>query len=131
MSLDGPFGMHVLPFCSEFGHTWCNCPKKFFGIELLLFEKNEMEQKLNFNHNALTIEQLLQSRSNCSIVRAIGQFVHTARCMFTMYERLNFLQLGPLCVEENILPLTSGTYQSLFDEPSTLCSTSSTVCSQV
>ena len=60
------------------GHTWCNCPKKFFGIELLLFEKNEMEQKLNFNHNALTIEQLLQSRSNCSIVRAIGQFVHTA-----------------------------------------------------
>ena len=60
------------------GHTWCNCPKNFFGIELLLFEKNEMEQKLNFNHNALTIEQLLQSRSNCSIVRAIGQFVHTA-----------------------------------------------------
>ena len=39
-----------------------------------------MEQKLNFNHNALTIEQLLQSRSNCSIVRAIGQFVHTAQC---------------------------------------------------
>ena len=38
-----------------------------------------MEQKLNFNHNALTIEQLLQSRSNCSIVRAIGQFVHTAQ----------------------------------------------------
>ena len=50
-----------------------------FGIELLLFEKNEMEQKLNFNHNALMIEQLLQSRSNCSIVRAIGQFVHTAQ----------------------------------------------------
>ena len=49
-----------------------------FGIELLLFEKNEMKQKLNFNHNALTIEQLLHSRSNCSIVRAIGQFVHTA-----------------------------------------------------
>ena len=41
-----------------------------------------MEQKLNFNHNALTIEQLLQSRSNCSIVRAIGQFVHTALCVF-------------------------------------------------
>ena len=40
-----------------------------------------MEQKLNFNHNALTLEQLLQSRSNCSIVRAIGQFVHTAHCM--------------------------------------------------
>ena len=38
-----------------------------------------MEQKLNFNHNALMIEQLLQSRSNCSIVRAIGQFVHTAQ----------------------------------------------------
>ena len=38
-----------------------------------------MEQKLNFNHNALTIEQLLQSRSNCSIVRAIGKFVHTAQ----------------------------------------------------
>ena len=55
-----------------------------FGIELLLFEKNEMEQKLNFNHNALTIEQLLQSRSNCSIVRAIGQFVHTAHCVSKM-----------------------------------------------
>ena len=39
-----------------------------------------MGQKLNFNHNALMIEQLLQSRSNCSIVRAIGQFVHTAHC---------------------------------------------------
>ena len=58
-------------------------PKKNFWhtVEVLLFEKNEMEQKLNFNHNALTIEQLLLSRSNCSIVRAIGQFVHTAHCI--------------------------------------------------
>ena len=35
-----------------------------FGIELLLFEKNEMEQKLNFNHNALTIEQPSMSEQN-------------------------------------------------------------------
>ena len=78
MSLDGPFGMHVLPFCSDI--LGVIAQKNFLASELLLFEKNEMEQKLNFNHNALTIEQLLQSRSNCSIVRAIGQFVHTAQC---------------------------------------------------
>ena len=56
MSLDGPFGMHVLPFCSDILGV---IAKIFFSVELLLFEKNEMEQKLNFSHNALTIEQLL------------------------------------------------------------------------
>ena len=71
---------HLECMCYHFARTYLMLlPKKnFWHIELLLFEKNEMEQKLNFNHNALTIEQLLQSRSNCSIVRAIGQFVHTA-----------------------------------------------------
>ena len=56
MSLDGPIGMHVLEFCSDI--LGILATKNIFGIELLLFEKNEMEQKLYFNHNALTIEQL-------------------------------------------------------------------------
>ena len=67
-----------------------------FGIELLLFEKNEMEQKLNFNHNALTIEQLLQSRSNCSIVRAIGQFVHTAHYVPSAMSNFWTRKQGPM-----------------------------------
>ena len=56
MSIDGPFGMHVLPFFSD---VLCILAKKKFlaCVEFLIFEKNEIEQKLNFNHNALTIEQ--------------------------------------------------------------------------
>ena len=55
--------------------------KFFFGIELLLFEKNEVEQKLNLNKNAHSFEQLLYSLSNCSNSKAIARFVHTAPCV--------------------------------------------------
>ena len=91
------------------GHTWCNCPKNFFGIELLLFEKNEMEQKLNFNHNALTIEQLLLSRSNCSILRAIGQFVHTAHCDLLIKHNVIFLSSNHWIVKLILTRLTHTT----------------------
>ena len=51
---------HLECMCYHFARTYLVLlPKIFFSVELLLFEKNEMEQKLNFSHNALTIEQLL------------------------------------------------------------------------
>ena len=58
MSLDGPFS-HLECMWYHFVRTYLvTLQKKKFGIEPLLFEKNEMEQKVNFNHIALTIEQL-------------------------------------------------------------------------
>ena len=65
----------MVPFCSEVRIILAEI---FFGIELSLFEKNEVEQKLNFNENAHSFEQLLYSLSNCSNSKAIARFVHTA-----------------------------------------------------
>ena len=67
----------MVPFCSE---VRIILAEFFFGIELLLFEKNKVEQKLNFNENAHSFKQLLYSLSNCSNSKAIARFVHTAQC---------------------------------------------------